>query len=201
MGKASRKQANQRRVAQARTAEGRSPWFGRGALALVVVLGVALVVASAAGRDGGEVTVPDGTDVVEINERGHVDGEVDYDQAPPIGGAHAPAWQNCGIYSDPVGDENAVHSLEHGAVWITYRPDLPADAVETLEAKAEGETHVLVTPYEDLDAPVVLSAWGRQLAVDSVDDDRIDQFLRAFQQGPQTPELGAACSGAVGDPR
>lgn len=66
MGKASRKQANRRRVAQARTAEGRSPWFGRGALALVVVLGVALVVASAAGRDGGEVTVPDGTDVVEI---------------------------------------------------------------------------------------------------------------------------------------
>ena len=201
MGKASRNKTNQRRVAQARTTQRRSPWLARAALALVVVLGVALVVASAGGRDGGDVAVPEGTEVVDIDERDHVDGEVDYDRAPPIGGAHAPAWQNCGVYGAPVRDENAVHSLEHGAVWITYRPDLPADAVETLEDKAEGETHVLVTPYEDLDAPVVLSAWGRQLAVDSVDDDRIDQFVRAFQQGPQTPELGAVCSGAVGDPR
>lgn len=201
MGKASRKKATQRRVAQARTARGRSPWLARGALALVVVVGIVLVVASAGGRDGGDVAVPEGTEVVDIDERSHVDGDVDYDRAPPIGGAHAPAWQNCGVYEEPVRDENAVHSLEHGAVWITYRPDLPAEAVETLEDKAEGETHVLVTPYEDLDAPVVLSAWGRQLAVDSAEDGRIDEFLRAFQQGPQTPELGAVCSGAVGDPR
>lgn len=200
MGKASRSKAARGQVAQARAGQARSPWVARGVLALVVVLGVALVVASAVGRDGGGVPAPGGTDVVDIDERGHVEGDVDYDRAPPIGGSHAPAWQNCGVYREPVRDENAVHSLEHGAVWITYDPELPDDAVETLEDKAEGETHVLVTPYEDLDAPVVLSAWGRQLAVDEVDDARIERFLRAFQQGPQTPELGATCSGAVGSP-
>ena len=201
MGRASRAKARQRRVARARASARRPPWLAWGALLLIVALGFALVVASSPDRDGGDVSAPEGTDVVDIDERRHVEGEVTYDRAPPIGGAHAPAWQNCGVYREPIRDENAVHSLEHGAVWITYRPNLPTDAVETLEDKAEGQTHILVTPYKGRGAPVVLSAWGRQLAVDGVDDERIDQFIRAFQQGPQTPELGAICSGAVGDPR
>jgi hypothetical protein len=58
----------------------------------------------------------------------HVGGNIDYDQdlgIPPAGGPHNPSWQNCGFYDELVRDENAVHSLEHGAVWITYQPDLP----------------------------------------------------------------------------
>ena len=57
----------------------------------------------------------------------HVEGAVDYPQDPPAGGPHAEVWQNCGFYDEPVVKERAVHSQEHGAVWITYRPDLPAD--------------------------------------------------------------------------
>lgn len=130
----------------------------------------------------------------------HVDGSVEYPLTPPVGGDHDAQWQNCGVYSDPVANENAVHSLEHGAVWITYRPDLPDEQVAELAAVATGEAYLLVSPSTDLPAPVVASAWGKQLLLTGVADPRLDQFIRAFENGPQTPEPGAACSGGVGDP-
>ncbi|MBI5567443.1 MAG: DUF3105 domain-containing protein [Chloroflexi bacterium] len=123
-----------------------------------------------------------------------------YPQNPPVGGVHSAAWLNCGIYDQPVKNENAVHSLEHGAVWITYRPDLPQDAVNRLRDLTRGQTHVLVSPYLDLPKPVVASAWGLQLPLDDVNDARLSLFVSRYAAGPQTPEPGALCSGGVGTP-
>lgn len=128
--------------------------------------------------------------------RDHVTDPVNYEQTPPVGGPHFSAWQNCGYYPSPVRNEHAVHSLEHGAVWITYHPDLPADQVATLRAKAE-QSYVLVSPYPDLPSPVVASAWGVQLPMESAADGALDAFLRQYRQGPQTPEPGAACTGGI----
>ncbi|MEZ0492146.1 DUF3105 domain-containing protein [Kineococcus sp. TBRC 1896] len=130
----------------------------------------------------------------------HVSTPVDYAENPPVGGEHAPVWLNCGVYDAPVPNENAVHSMEHGAVWITYRPDLPAEQVEELEATVAGETYTVLSPYEGLPSPVVLSAWNHQLAVDSADDPRVEAFLARYVQGAQTPEPGALCSNGVGTP-
>jgi len=118
---------------------------------------------------------------------------------PPVGGDHDPVWQNCGIYTEPVGTANAVHSLEHGAVWVTYRPDLSEDQVDTLTDLVEGEPYALLSPFENLAAPVVLTAWGVQLELDRADDPRAAVFLAKYLQGEQTPEPGAACSGGIGD--
>jgi hypothetical protein len=119
---------------------------------------------------------------------------------PPVGGVHSPRWQNCGIYDQPVEAKNAVHSMEHGAVWITYHPDLPTGEVESLREQARDQSYLLLSPYPDLTSDVVLSAWGIQLEVDSVDDERIGQFIDQYRLGPQTPEYGAACDGGVGRP-
>jgi predicted small secreted protein len=132
--------------------------------------------------------------------RDHTKQPVDYPQSPPVGGPHNPTWQNCGFYSKPVRNEYAVHSMEHGAVWITYSPDLPKDQVETLRDIAQSNSYVLVSPYSDLPSQVVASAWGKQLHLNSADDPRLEQFVSAYQQGPQNPEPGAPCSGGVGSP-
>jgi predicted small secreted protein len=132
--------------------------------------------------------------------RDHTKEPVDYPQSPPVGGPHNPIWQNCGFYSKPVRDENAVHSMEHGAVWITYAPDLPKEQVETLRDIAHTNSYVLVSPYSDLPSQVVASAWGKQLHLNSADDPRLEQFVKAYQQGPQNPEPGAPCNGGVGSP-
>jgi hypothetical protein len=124
--------------------------------------------------------------------RNHVSSSVAYPQIPPVGGDHAPHLQTCGAYDQPIANELGVHSMEHGAVWITYRPDLPAAQVDLLRHQAR-QTYVLVSPYPGLPSPVVASAWGLQLKLDSASDNRLGQFLDAFRQGPQTPEPGATC--------
>jgi putative peptide zinc metalloprotease protein len=137
----------------------------------------------------------------EITERSHVETPVSYPQAPPVGGNHAPIWQNCGFYDTPIANEHAVHSLEHGAVWVTYRPDLPEAQIERLRQLAHRHTYILVSPFPDLPAPVVVSAWGHQSHLASIDDPRLDQFVSVFRLGRQAPERGEPCTGGVGTPK
>lgn len=146
-----------------------------------------------------EQPIPDVEETTDLSAN-HVETPIAPSALPPLGGDHDPVWQNCGTYDEPVPTANAVHSLEHGAVWVAYRPDLPADEVGMLRELVEGEAYALLSPYPDLAAPVVLTAWGVQLELDDVDDERIPAFLAKYLQGEQTPEPGAACSGGNGTP-
>jgi len=136
----------------------------------------------------------------------HQPGEIVYSQSVPAGGAHSNIWQNCGIYADPVSTETVMHSLEHGAAWIAYRPDLPTEQLEALrnlvrqELTRRSEPMVILSPKADLDAPIVATAWQVQLKLDSPLDPRLTQFLQRYQVGPYTPEPGAPCTGGVGQP-
>lgn len=131
--------------------------------------------------------------------RNHVAEPVQYEQYPPVGGDHAAVWMNCGVYSAPVVNEQAVHSLEHGAVWIAYRADLPPEEVEVLSGLVERNNYSLLSPVDHLDgSSVVASAWGVQLPLDDAADPRLEQFLTKYQRGEQTPEPGAPCTGGAG---
>jgi hypothetical protein len=131
----------------------------------------------------------------------HTQDPVSYDQDPPVGGPHNPVWQNAAFYSEPIRNENAVHTMEHGAVWITYSPDLPQDQKDTIQQIVESQDCLLASPYPDLpeDSPVVASAWGAQLRLESADDPNLERFVNAYRKGPQTPEPGATCSGGTSD--
>jgi hypothetical protein len=124
----------------------------------------------------------------------HTETAVTYTQLPPAGGPHHPAWQNCGVYNEPLMNEHAVHSLEHGAVWITYQPDLAPDQVQILRDITQRGTHRLLSPYPGMDSPITLSAWGYQLKVSDANDARVMQFINKYEQGPTTPEPGAVCT-------
>ena len=135
-----------------------------------------------------------------FTDRGHTTDPITYKEVPPMGGPHWSDWINCGIYDKPVQNEQAVHSLEHGAVWITYQPDLPTDQVEILRNLVRQSGYRLLSPYPNLPHPIVASAWGYQLALDRADDPRLSQFVLLHQQDPNGPEPGASCSGSVGTP-
>ena len=169
-------------------------------IALGVVAAVAAVVAIFSSRGPQQITVGVVQRYGSNLSRTHSEEPQTYAQSPPVGGAHSAVWQNCGAYDQPVRNENAVHSLEHGAVWITYRPDLPAADVEALRGLVRGQSHLLLSPYQGLRAPGAATAWGVQLFLDNARDPKLADFISSYQEGPQTPEPGAPCSGGTGAP-
>lgn len=173
------------------------------ALAVAAVAAPALALA-ASDRDQPRVLEPaggeiDGVQVFEGLPHTHRLGPLTYPQQPPAGGHHNAAWVNCGRYDQPVANEYAVHSMEHGAVWITYRPDLPADQVQALKDIYDQQTdgYLLLTPHLTQDDPITLTAWQRQLTVATADDRRISAFINAYQEGEQTPEKDAPCDSGL----
>ncbi|MFF3603172.1 DUF3105 domain-containing protein [Streptomyces sp. NPDC002463] len=131
--------------------------------------------------------------------RNHVQTAVKYDMKPPVGGDHNPVWMNCDgvVYDKKIADVNAVHSLEHGAVWVTYNKQASQADVKKLADKVGKTKYSLMSPMDDQAGAIMLSAWGKQVTVDNADDPRVDAFFTKYVQGPQTPEPGAACTGGL----
>jgi hypothetical protein len=196
------------------------PFIVGGAVLLAIVCVVAVVVGALVLRDSDESTadrlLPDQSansadwqgqlaaidGVVKYDadalSRDHADGPVDYPQQPPVGGKHNNIWQNCSgrVYDKPIANEHAVHSLEHGAVWITYREGATAAQVKKLADRVQGVDYTMLSPVAGQSSTVSLQAWGYQLTVSSVDDKRIDAFIRAARINA-TQEPGATCAGGT----
>jgi len=192
----------------AKRRRGRLVWWTVGSVAALAI--VAVVVASivfaprpvpAATYGAGDSTGAkiEGVETFD-NQATHVEGPVDYPQSPPAGGPHNPYWLNCGVYDQPQQNENAVHSLEHGAVWVTYdAAKVSGDELDKLKSYLPS-TYVILSPYEGLDAPIVLSAWNAQLKLDTASDTRIPEFFEEYWRSQNVPEPTAACTGAIDGP-
>ena len=163
-------------------------------------LAIVLVAMSCSGDPAGEALSLDGVEYLDVTSREHTDQNVDYPTRPPAGGDHLGTWHNCGVYTVPLLDEAAVHSLEHGAVWVTYRPDLGAEAILGLTGELVHREKLLVSPHPDQTPPVVATAWARQLALDGPDDPRLKAFIDRYTDGDAAPEAGVTCQGGIGRP-
>jgi hypothetical protein len=158
----------------------------------------------------------DGTAHTGALEHDHVAGPVKYAVLPPVGGPHNAIWMNAGVYTKPVPSERAVHNLEHGAVWITYDPDLSKAKIAKLTAfvgkqseisepqasasspAGQSNRYMDLTPWatNSLPSSIVISAWGHQLRVTSPTDPRLQQFVDKFRHNATySPEYGAAVDG------
>jgi hypothetical protein len=141
-----------------------------------------------------------GVQVVPFEGGQHVDPNVQvaYTHSPPFGGAHDYSWAACNgvVYPVAVRNENMVHSLEHGAVWIAYNPDqITGAALQTLSDKVDKQPYTLMSPYPGLDQPISLQSWGHQLKLADANDPRIDEFIAALRVNQyQHPEPNASCN-------
>jgi hypothetical protein len=142
---------------------------------------------------------PEGIEVYPATTNRSVKVPIEYDRQPPTNGDHAPIWLNCGFYEKPVQNRFAVHSMDHGVVWITYRPDLPSGQVDGLRSYGE-KNYVIVSPYPGQDAPVIATSWRVQLELDGAGDPRLRNFVEGFRISKIAPLSGNRCVGGVGRP-
>ena len=172
-----------------------------GGIAIVVVIAlVAVIVSTAKKHSSPAIASINGVQLFPGLATKHVDGPVKYQQTPPVGGEHASVWLNCAVYTSPVPNENAVHSLEHGAVWITYNPSIITGSSLTALRQSIPKTYAILSPFQGLPTPIVASAWGVQLRISQVGDPRIAQFLAKYRGAKSAPEPGAPCTGGIDGP-
>jgi hypothetical protein len=142
---------------------------------------------------------PNGIEVYPATTNDTVEGPIDYERHPPTNGDHDPLWQNCGFYEEPIEDRHAVHSMDHGVVWITYRPNLPEQQIKSLRPYGK-ENYVIVSPYPGQNAPVTVTSWRVQLELNGADDPRLRRFVNQFRISELAPLSGNRCTLGVGSP-
>jgi hypothetical protein len=179
------------------------PWgLIAGAVAVVVFAAAVIVYAvnqvNEANAD--RVTSADqiaGVQTFEYESGQHVATPVAYTETPPVGGEHDPEWADCTgtVYDVDIRHENAVHSMEHGAVWITYDAEaISEEDLSTLQDLVDGRSGLMLSPYAGQSSPISLQSWGHQLALDSASDERLDQYVDFMVFNSDfTPEPGASC--------
>ncbi|MGV9263460.1 DUF3105 domain-containing protein [Kitasatospora sp. NPDC003701] len=195
------------RIAELRAAEQRRD--RRNKIIASVVAGTLVIAAIATGtwividanqdkkaKEAAAAAPIDGVQTFGDLSRNHVKEKVTYPQTPPVGGDHNAVWLDCmgHVYDQPVENERAVHSLEHGAVWVTYNGKATPEDITTLSDKVKATPYSLMSPYPDEKGTITLSAWSTQLVVDSAKDPRVAEFFTKYVQGKQTQEPGASCT-------
>ncbi|MDQ6695793.1 MAG: DUF3105 domain-containing protein [Chloroflexota bacterium] len=146
--------------------------------------------------------VPNGTEAadlpgVAVPDEGaeHVpEGSViHYKSTPPSNGPHYPTTATYGFSLKTIPDGNLVHSLEHGAIVLYYKPGVDAataqelrDLFTRLRPSKYGKVKLIVAPYANLQVPLEIAAWRRVEPLTTFNFDRIRAFYEAFvDKGPE----------------
>lgn len=124
----------------------------------------------------------------------HVAGDLTYESTPGVSGQHSTSPAGCGVFNQQVPDENLVHSLEHGAVGIMYKPDLDPKVIKQIEdLSREYESHILTGPNPELETPIALVAWANMMKLETFEEEPMKGFIDAFRAGGQAPEAFQEC--------
>ncbi len=112
-----------------------------------------------------------------------------YNSNPPTSGWHFPQPAEWGAYKEEIPDETLLHNMEHGGVWISYKPNISEELKKKLEAFYEKwGRKIIVTPRSQNDADIALAAWTHldKFSVGEYSEERIDNFIKAFRnRGPE----------------
>ncbi|HSX57934.1 MAG TPA: DUF3105 domain-containing protein [Candidatus Saccharimonadales bacterium] len=126
------------------------------------------------------------------NDHAHVkkgDPHVPYTSNPPSSGPHYngidPATGIgpvvCQTYTHELDDESAVHNLEHGAVWVTYKDINDKALADQLKKITQRYSKVLLSPRGKDDSKIALVSWERVLKLDKFDEQKITDFIKLYR--------------------
>jgi len=173
------------RIAQARRTKILKRSALTAAVVVVVVGGIfALVRYAQAPSNGPGMTIADqGRDHVPLGQA------FDYNSNPPTSGPHHANPAEWGVYAEEMNDQILIHNLEHGGIWISYRPGVASSTVERLESfHHEFGRKIIVAPRQANDADIALAAWNHldKFSVSEFSEERVRAFIRAYRnKGPE----------------
>lgn len=134
-------------------------------------------------------------EVIEDQGRNHISPgspHEPYNSNPPTSGPHLSNLQPCDLYNDEVPDEAVLHSLEHGAIWITYKDKDNSELVGQLREVFEEESaKVILSPRSQNESAIAVASWGRLLKLDEFDKQQILDFIQSNRNN--SPEPLAQC--------
>ncbi len=106
---------------------------------------------------------------------------------PPVSGWHYGQTAEWGIYDKELVDQNVIHNLEHGGIWISYKPDAPPELIAKLkEVAGRYSRKIILAPRAANDSIIAVAAWGRLDKFDYFDEARIVKFIKAHKdKGPE----------------
>lgn len=194
-----RRQAKAAALAEQQRRAAREKWIRRGVYALVLVALVWFLFLRNIAPD--EIA---GEKVLDFSTAGsgqHTGAEVQYPTVPPVSGEHRTSAAPCGVHGQQFEDELLVHTLEHGAVGLAYDPTLDPEDIKTLEEiVGEYESHVFSVPYEGMETPISLLAWGHMIRLDELNEEAATGFIEEFRRGGDAPEANQACPNDQDEP-
>lgn len=140
-----------------------------------------------------------GTEHADLGTKHVPDGtRAEYNSNPPSSGDHYIAPAPKGFYEQEIPDGTLIHNLEHGYVWIAYRPDLPKDQIEKLKKLFSAPfsdpkfkpSKAIVAPRSNNPAPISAVSWRWTMDLNSFDEDKLKTFY--LQHVSKSPEPAAS---------
>jgi len=123
-----------------------------------------------------------------IEGRDHVPSSenVSYKTNPPTSGDHLAEAKTWGVYDEEIDNKAAVHGLEHGGIWITYK-DINDDEIQTLKEIGNSNSQsVIVSPRLENEDKIVVASWGKMMKLETIDKALIQKYIDTYKN--QSPE-------------
>lgn len=158
----------------------RKIYIGIGLLTLIILVGGVWFLSAQGAKEEEKISKPLLGEAIKVQGANHVmdKNHEAYNSNPPTSGPMFNDTAGPGIKDREMDDELMVHSMEHGAVVVWYKADLPKTAVEKItEAFQSASGKRIMVPRKNLDVPVALTSWGRLLKLKAVDTDKIKEFI------------------------
>lgn len=110
--------------------------------------------------------------------------ELNTGDQPPTSGEHNAQEMPWQVYTGEIPDTRAIHNLEHGGIYVSYRPDLSSDQVAKLQALFFAPysdanfkpSKVIMAPRSENKEPIVLSSWLRSETFNAFDANEMMQY-------------------------
>jgi hypothetical protein len=135
-----------------------------------------------------EVSLDGKVEEFEIEGANHIGAEqtTTYNTNPPTSGSHWASPAGWGFNDKELPDEQLVHNIEHGGIWITYK-DLDEESINRLKDIAKSNSNsVVITKREENNNPLVVASWGRMMRLTEVDEALIQKYIDTYIN--QSPE-------------